>query len=104
MARKRRPQAHRSKQPRATSNRSTAVNISQKRKDSASSDQTFEAKKRAFDAVARMRRDGLSLAAASRDAGTTSATIRKYLPAALRRSKGGRWAATKSDRYVRLLS
>ena len=104
MPSKRRPQARRSKQPRATPNRSTTVNISRKRKDNPSSDRTFEAKKRAFDAVARMRRDGLSLAAASRDAGTTSATIRKYLPAALRRSKAGQWTATNSDRYVRILS
>jgi len=51
-----------------------------------------------------MRHDGLSLYAASREAGTTPATVRHYLPAALRRSKTGRWVATKSDRYVRLLS
>lgn len=68
------------------------------------SDRAFEAKQRAFHAVARMRRDGLSIGAASREEGTTPATIRKYLPAALRRSKSGRWVATKSDRYVRLVS
>jgi len=51
-----------------------------------------------------MRRDCLSISAASRDAGTTPATIKKYLPAALRRSKTGRWVATKSDRYTRFLS
>jgi hypothetical protein len=104
MPSKRRPQARRSKQPRATHNRSTAINIARGRKDSRPSDRAFEAKKRGFDAVARMRRDGLSLAAASREAGTTPATIRKYLPATLRRSKTGRWGATKSDRYIRLLS
>lgn len=98
------PQARRSKQPRAKHNRSTAVNIPRKRKDSPSSDRTFEAKKRAFDTVARMRRDDLSLDAASSDSGTTPATVRKYLPAALRRSESGRWTATKSDRYIRLLS
>jgi len=56
---------------------------------------------RAFHTVAKMRHDGLSLEAASREEGTTPATVEKYLPAALRRSKSGRWVATKSDRYVR---
>ncbi|MGA9155422.1 MAG: hypothetical protein WB249_01350, partial [Candidatus Sulfotelmatobacter sp.] len=51
-----------------------------------------------------MRRVGLSLSAASDEAGTTPETVHKYLPAALRRSKIGRWLPTKSDRYVRLLS
>jgi hypothetical protein len=69
-----------------------------------SSDREFEAQKRAFHAVARMRRDGISLDAASREEGTTPKTIRKYLPGTLRRSKSGKWMATKSDRYVRLLS
>ena len=68
------------------------------------SDRTFEATKRAFDAIAKMRHDGRSLSAASRDAGTTPATVKKYLPAALRKSKTGGWVATKSDRYVRKLS
>jgi hypothetical protein len=67
------------------------------------SDRTFEAKKRAFHAIARMRGDGLSIEAASREEGTTPATVKKYLPAALRRSKSGRWVATKSDRYIRLI-
>ncbi len=69
-----------------------------------SSDRTFETQKRSFDAVARMRHDDLTLAAAARAAGTTPATVRKHLPAALRKSRTGRWVATKSDRYVRLLS
>jgi hypothetical protein len=68
------------------------------------SDRAYEAKQRAFHAVARMRHDHLSIEAASRDEGTTPATIKKYLPSALRRSKSGHWIATKSDRYVRLLS
>jgi hypothetical protein len=51
-----------------------------------------------------MRHNGLSIDAAAREEGTTPATLKKYLPAALRRSKSGRWVATKSDRYVRLLS
>jgi hypothetical protein len=104
MPSRRRPRARRSKQPRAKNDTSTYVNISRDRKDRPSSDRAFEAKKRAFDAIAKMRHDGLSLDAASRDAGTTPATVHNYLPAALRRSKTGRWVATKSDRYVRLLS
>jgi len=51
-----------------------------------------------------MRHDGLSLGAASSEEGTTPATVRKYLRAALRQSKTGRWVATKRDRYVRILS
>jgi len=68
------------------------------------SDRAFEAKKRAFDAVAKMRHDKLSPDAASRQAGTTLATVRKYLPATLRKTRTGRWVVTKSDRYVRFLS
>lgn len=68
------------------------------------SDQAYEAKQRAFHAVARMRHDGLSIEKASREEGTTPATVKKYLPAAVRRSKSGRWVATNSDRYGRLLS
>ncbi len=74
------------------------------RKNKPSSDRAFEAKKRAFHTIARMRHDGLSLDAASHEESTTPATVKKYLPAALRLSKPGRWVATKSDRYVRLLS
>jgi hypothetical protein len=48
-----------------------------------------------------MRHDGLSIEAASREEGTTPATVRKYLPAALRRSKAGRWVVTTSDGYNR---
>jgi hypothetical protein len=74
-------------------------------RDAPSSDRAFEAKKRAFEAIASMRRDQhLSLGIAAREAGTTPATIRKYLPATLRKSKMGRWTATKSDRYTRVLS
>jgi hypothetical protein len=51
-----------------------------------------------------MRHDGLSLNQAALESGTTPASVRKYVPAALRRSKTRRWVATKSDRYVRVLS
>jgi hypothetical protein len=68
------------------------------------SDREFEAKNRALHAIARMRRDGLSLLAASREEGTTASTVKKYFPAALRRSKTGKWRATKNDRYIRTLS
>jgi hypothetical protein len=85
MPSKRRPQARRGRKPRAKHNKSTGINIP-------FSDRAFEAKKRAFEAIA------------SDEAGTTPETVHKYLPAALRRSKIRRWIATKSDRYVRLLS
>jgi hypothetical protein len=68
------------------------------------SDRAFEAKKRAFEAIAIMRRDGKLLGPASREAGTTPATVRKHLPAALRKSRTGHWVATKSDRYVRFVT
>ena len=68
------------------------------------SDKQYEARTRALHALARMRRDSMSIQAASKEEGTTPATVKKYLPAALRRSKSGHWIATKSDRYVRLLS
>jgi len=68
------------------------------------SDRLFEAKNRAFHVIARMRHDGRSLSDAAREENTTAATVRKFLPGALRRSKSGRWIATKSDRYVRLVS
>ncbi len=75
-----------------------------KRSHNPSSDRTFEAKKRAFDAVAKMRHDNVSPEVASRQAGTTLATVKKYLPATLRKTRTGRWVVTKSDRYVRFLS
>src|ERR1700690_999391 len=101
MSSKRRPQTRRSRQPRAKRNNSTGVNGSRVGQRKPSSDREFEAQKRAFHAVARMRRDGLSLDAASHEEGTTPTTVRKYLPASLQRSKSGKWIATKSDRYVR---
>jgi hypothetical protein len=67
------------------------------------SDRSFEAKNRAFHVIARMRHDGLSLREAAREENTTPATVKKLLPAALRRSKSG-WITTKSDRYIRSLS
>jgi len=68
------------------------------------SDRAFEAKKRAFHAIARVRRDNLSPAQAAKEEGTTLRTIKKYLPRALRRSKSGRLRVTKRDNYVRLIS
>jgi hypothetical protein len=68
------------------------------------SDRAFEAKQRSFHAIAGMRHDDLSLDAAAREEGTTIATVKKYLPATLRKSRTGHWVVTKSDNYVRLLS
>ena len=68
------------------------------------SDRSFEAKQRAFHAVARMRHDGMLPSVAVSEEGTTIATIKKYVPATLRKSKTGRWVVTKRDNYVRMLS
>jgi hypothetical protein len=51
-----------------------------------------------------MRHEGVSLDVAARDAGTTPASVRKYLPDALQRDKSGHWVATESDPYVRDLT
>jgi hypothetical protein len=84
-------------------NKRKSSRVRQRNQDS-SSDRAFEAKKRGFDAVAKMRHDKISPDVASRQAGTTLATVRKYLPATLRKTRTGRWVVTKSDRYVRFLS
>jgi hypothetical protein len=75
------------------------------RSDDAFSDREFETRNRALHALARMRHEGLSLKAASREEGTSPATLKKYVRGALRRSKKtGKWTATKDDRYIRQLS
>ena len=60
------------------------------------------ARERALDALSRMR-GGLSLTRAARDAHTTPATLRRYLPRALDRVRGGRVIAKVSDGYERTL-
>ena len=66
-------------------------------------DRSFEARNRALHAIATMRREGISLTHAAREEHVSPETVKKYLPAAMRRSKSGQWFATKSDKYVRLL-
>jgi hypothetical protein len=51
-----------------------------------------------------MRHDKLSPSQAAKEEGTTLATIKKYLPATLRKTRTGRWVVTKGDSYIRLLS
>jgi hypothetical protein len=58
------------------------------------------ARERALAALSRMR-SGLSLNAASREAHTTAATVRRYLPTAVHRTKSGRFVASTSDQYAR---
>ena len=67
------------------------------------SDRSFEARNRALHAIAKMRRESISLSQAAREEHVSPETVQKYLPAALRRSKSGQWFATKSDQYVRLV-
>ncbi len=76
-----------------------------RRTKSALSDRAFEAKRRAFDVIAKLRGNNkLSLVNAAREVKTSPATVRKYLPAALHKSRTGKWIATKSDRYTRSIS
>ena len=91
--------------PRRNSNpRNERKSPARSRALSSSSDRSFEAKQRSFHAVARVRHDRLSPSQAAREEGTTLATIKKYLPATLRKTRTGRWVVTKSDTYVRVLS
>src|SRR5690348_9240996 len=62
-----------------------------------------DARLRAFDALARMRTDGLTLSAAAADAGTTPATVRRYAGPALTRD-GGLWQASPFDRLYRRMA
>jgi len=61
-----------------------------------------DARRRALDALARLRH-GQSLTAAARDAGTTPATVRRYASPALVRD-GRRWSATRTDRIYRRMT
>ena len=67
------------------------------------SDRSFEARNRALHAIARMRREGVSLSDAARAEGVSRKTLFKYVRAALRKTRTGAWVATKSDKYVRHL-
>jgi hypothetical protein len=58
---------------------------------------------RALSAVNRMRRDGLSLQEAAREAGTTPNAVRRYAGAALEQH-GNRIAATREDRLIRRMT
>jgi hypothetical protein len=60
------------------------------------------ARERAFAALARMRREKVSLAAASRLEHVKPATIVRHVGSAIRQDKsGGRYRATKGDRFRR---
>src|SRR5436309_2757652 len=88
----------------STAKQSGPKNRREQRSKEILSDRSFEAKTRAFRAISRMRHDGTLPQEAAREENTTLATIKKYLPAALRRSKKtGKWTVTKNDRYVRIL-
>lgn len=59
-----------------------------------------EARERALHALSLMRTQGLSLTAATQEAGTTLATAKKYVGTALRK-EGERYQASEWDRIVR---
>ena len=58
------------------------------------------ARNRALDAVSKMRRNGVSLTRAAREARTTPDAVRRYAGSALDR-RGSRWVAKPSDRLLR---
>jgi hypothetical protein len=60
-----------------------------------------EAYARAVDALALMRREGMSLAQAATRAGTTPNTVRRYAGTAIRKDSRGRYVAKPSDRLFR---
>ncbi len=59
------------------------------------------ARERALEAVSLMRRQGLSLSRASREAHTTPGCVRRYADSALYKNQQGRFAPRKSDRLYR---
>jgi hypothetical protein len=67
------------------------------------SPQQQEARHRAFEVVAVMRRDDLSLRAASQLVGTTADTVRLYSSETLTKD-GHRWRVTPSDRVYQRMS
>ena len=62
-----------------------------------------EARRRALDAVVRMRGEGLSLTRAAARAGTTVAAVKRHAGPALEKQPGGRYRATPHDRLARRL-
>jgi hypothetical protein len=62
-----------------------------------------EARRAALDALALMRREGLSLRAAAQQAGTTSAAVLRHAGPALEQAKG-RYRAKPGDRLLRVMA
>lgn len=66
------------------------------------SEREARARERALGALAQMRREHLSLAAASRRERTKATTVLRYARSAVRHERpGGRYRATKGDRFRR---
>lgn len=62
-----------------------------------------EARARAFEALSEARVRGLSLSAAAREAGTTTATVLRYAAPAVERLPSGRYRVSPDDRLYRRL-
>lgn len=60
-----------------------------------------EAYERALEALALMRRKGVSLTRAAREVRTTPNTVRRYAGSATRKASNGRYVAKPSDRLIR---
>lgn len=61
----------------------------------------LEARDRALDALARMRRDGMSIEHAARLADTTVNTVIRHVGTALRKDARGKWTPTSRDKLYR---
>src|SRR6266446_4230066 len=111
MPSKRRPQARHAGRPGAKRTKSTLIRLSQPGRTNKPrsiplarlSERSYAARDRALHVLAEMRNDPkLPLPHAAKLHGTKPETVKKYFPAALKKS-GGMFRATKSDRYTAIL-
>jgi hypothetical protein len=58
---------------------------------------------RATEAIAKMRKEGLSLRAASRESSVSPATVTRWAGSALKKTPGGRYQVKKSDQLLRVM-
>ena len=107
MPSKGRPQAHRARRPRASSNKPKSINIVSSRSRSRNFDSLTPRQQdtytRAIPVLGKVRR-GASLYEAATESGTTVETVLRYFPRDFTKIKGSRrWVVSKSDRHVRFM-
>ncbi len=83
-------------QQRANTRITSATQLATMRPDAA------ETRARALDALSKMRRDGMSISRAARDANTTPNAVRRYAGAALTRKRGRDVARPRDGLYRRM--